>query len=95
MRQLVIGSLMTALTLVAATHALADTALAYAESTVRAAAEATAPAADVAATESSALIWLIPVAMGVFAFVLVFVIRRFSRPERQRQAQDDIKKPGT
>lgn len=52
------------------------------------------PAADAAATQSSPLIWLIPIAMGVFALVLVFVIRRFSRPHRQPKAQEEIKKPG-
>jgi len=94
MRQLVTGSLMSVLILVVASDALTDLALAHADSAVRSSLETNAPAADAAATETSALIWLIPVAMGVFAFILVFVIRRYSKPGRQGQAQQDIDKPG-
>ncbi len=54
-----------------------------------------APAADATEAQSSPLIWLIPLAMGLFGLGLAFAIRRFSRPERQPKAQDEIKKPGS
>ena len=53
-----------------------------------------APAADATDARSSPLIWLIPLIMGLFGLGLAFVIRRFSRPERQPEAQEDIEKPG-
>lgn len=45
------------------------------------------PAAEVSATRSSPLIWLAPITLGVLAFILVLVIRRYSKPRRQHLAQ--------
>ncbi len=93
MRQFAASGLL-ALLLLAAPYALADMALPSTQALIPADVAANMPAADAAATQSSPLIWLIPIAMGVFALVLVFVIRRFSRPHRQPKAQEEIKKPG-
>ncbi|GEM_PF-4148947 len=94
MRQLAASGLMALLLLAAAPHLAADTALSGAQVVIHADVTANMPAADAEATESSPLVWLVPLFMGVFALVLVFVIRRYSRPERQPKAQEDIQKPG-
>ncbi|MGY6554192.1 MAG: hypothetical protein ACXIUM_06685 [Wenzhouxiangella sp.] len=47
------------------------------------------PAAEASQTRSSPLIWLAPLGLGVFAFVLAMIIRRFSKPDRQHLAQKE------
>lgn len=48
------------------------------------------PTTDVSSTQSSPLIWLGPIGLGVFALILILVIRRYSKPQRQHLAQQDI-----
>lgn len=94
MRLFPISGLAVLLALVVALYALTDEALARVNIAVQNTAAENMPAVDASAAETSPLAWLVPVVMGVFAFVLVFVIRRFSRPERQPKAQEEIKKAG-
>lgn len=94
MRLFPISGLTAALALVMALCALMNKAVARVNSAVQNTAAENLPAMDAAATETSPLVWLIPVVLGVFAFVLVFVIRRYSKPRHQDKAQEEIKKPG-
>lgn len=93
MRLFATSGLLALLMFAALPHALGGSALAVADSAVQTTVAGNVPATDAAAAESSPLVWLIPVAMGLFAFVLVFVIRRYSKPRHQGKAQDDIENP--
>ena len=86
--------LLTALLLVAAAPAHSMDSWAWVSFVGQAETVENAPAADATDARSSPLIWLIPLIMGLFGLGLAFVIRRFSRPERQPKAQEDIEKPG-
>lgn len=49
------------------------------------------PLADLNPADSSLEVWIGPIILGVFALVLIVLIRRYSKPRHQDQAQSDLK----